>query len=919
MQGLHGRVFLAMAVAMSAISASAQSADHQPGALQVLRYSSLSDLREQPWRFDAPLAALQPFVYQVDGARFVKLHFSRFELPEGVILEVSDPAGKETWRYSAGDRDPFTVDRERGDDGQGSFWSMSVNGDAVVVRLTGDLLAFDPAIHGFEIDDHLTDVPVARNTTKRSNSDAPDFGGTESTCGTDELRDAVCWIKDYPDHYERGLPVALIITASGKQCTAWRAGSENRMFTARHCLPSQGELDGAEIWFDYEATVCGGGEATDPVKVTGDELLFQHYKLDVSLFSVNDFSRIRGFGNLGLDLRDGRQGEEIFIPQHGLGNPKQIAIESDMDSGGLCAIDDNAVDGFYEASDIGYKCDTTTSSSGSPVISGETGRALAVHHWGGCNNSGTKLSLVWPLIEDFFDGVPEGNSDGDWAEPNKAPSARFTAECDSMSCVFDASGSRDSDGSIVSYDWQIDGQEHDGRKIQHEFDKEGEYEVLLIVKDDEGAHDTADDVVSVSKPNQAPEARFSSRCVGRDCALDASGSSDPDGEITTWYWDLGDGTKASGETLSHRYDEDGNYWIELTIRDDDGDKGTDGHSVNVATANQDPVASFSVDCDALLCKVDASASSDSDGTVVAWHWDFGDGRQASGAQAEHEYDASGSFLIRLEVEDDDGARSDRTKQVEVKGGNLEPDAAFSFECEADLCRFDASGSSDTDGRITAWSWQFGDGTKGSGETIEHRYSSSGTFTVRLDVTDDAGAADDKVRLVKVEIPADEPVAEFSVSCEGLNCTLDAGSSTASDGSIARYDWSFGDGTTASGGAVSHEYGEEGLYTVTLKVTDNNQASGTRKRTIQVEAEAPPEIALAASLISGKRPAVQLDWNDAQGSEVAIYRDGQRLAEVANDGQHIDQALWNVAPTARYRVCEVEGGRCSNPVKLQLNR
>ena len=919
MQGLHGRVFLAMAVAMIATGASAQYADEHAGTLQTFRFSSLSDLRENPRGFDAPAAAFRPIVYRVEGARFVKLHFSRFDLPDGVTLEVSDPNGRETWRYTADERDLFTLDRDRGDDGVGSFWSMSVNGDAAIVRLTGDLSAFDPNRHGFEIDDHLTDVPTGSGSTKQSKTDAPDFGGIETTCGEDERHDAVCWIGDYPDHYERSLPVALIVTASGKQCTAWRAGDQNRMFTARHCLPSQAELDGAEIWFDYEAKVCGGDESANPVKVTGDELLFQHYKLDVSLFSVNDFSRIRGFGNLGLDLRDGTRGEEIFIPQHGLGNPKQIAIESDMNAGGLCAIDDTAVDGFFEASDIGYQCDTTSSSSGSPVISGETGRALAVHHWGGCNNSGTKLSVVWPLISDFFNGVPEGDADGNWAEPNKAPSARFTAECDGLSCSFDASGSRDPDGSIASYEWQIDGKEREGRKLEYAFDKEGVYEVVLTVKDDEGANDSDDDVVSVSLPNQAPEARFSSRCVARECTFDASGSSDPDGDIMTWYWDLGDGTKTSGEKLTHEYDADGNYWVSLTVRDDDGDKDTDGHSVNIATANQDPIASFEVNCEGLLCKVDAGASSDSDGTVVAWQWDFGDGKQANGAQAEHQYDASGSYQIRLEVEDDDGARSDRTKTVGVQGGNLEPEAAFSFECNDDLCRFDASKSSDADGRITAWAWQFGDGAKASGEVVEHRYGSSGSFTVRLDVTDDAGAVDDKVRLVRVEIPVDEPVAEFSVSCEGLSCTLDAGSSTASEGSIASYDWSFGDGTTATGGAVSHEYSRDGHYTVTLKVTDGNQASGTRKRTIEVEAEAAPEITLDASVVSGKRPAVQLNWTDAEGSEVAVYRDGQHLATVSNDDHFVDQALWTAAPTVRYRICETVSERCSNPVKLQLGR
>jgi PKD repeat protein len=203
--------------------------------------------------------------------------------------------------------------------------------------------------------------------------------------------------------------------------------------------------------------------------------------------------------------------------------------------------------------------------------------------------------------------------------------------------------------------------------------------------------------------------------------------------------------------------------------------------------------------------------------------------------------------------------------------------------------------------------------------VEYRYSSGGTFTVRLDVTDDAGAVDDKVRLVRVEIPADEPVAEFSVTCEGLSCTLDAGSSTASDGSIARYDWSFGDGTTATGGAVSHAYSQEGRYTVMLKVTDSNQASGVSKRTIEVEAEDEEPISLAATRVESKRTAVRLEWSGANGADVAVFRDGRILATVADSGTFTDQALLTAAPTVRYRVCEASGERCSNPVKVALAR
>lgn len=916
MQGLHGRVFLAVAVAMIASGASAQYSG-EPGAFELPFSSRTVNPFQEPGRFDVPAMPIRPTVYRVEGARFVKLHFSRFDLPEGITVEVSNPSGSETWRYSADQRDLFTVENERGDDGIGTFWSMSVSGDTAVVRLTGSLWRFDPALHGVEIDTHLSDAVVKPESSKTDKS-AADFGSLETNCGESELYDAVCWTSTYPNHYDRSRPVALIITASGKQCTAWRAGNDNRMFTARHCLPSQAELDGAEIWFDYEATVCNGDESVEAVKVTGDELLYQHYKLDFSLFTVNDFSRIKGFGNLGLDLRDGSLGEEIFIPQHGLGNPKQIAIESDMNSGGLCKIDANDLDGFFEGSDIGYMCDTTTSSSGSPVISGETGRAIALHHWGGCYNSGTKMSHVWPHVSEFFDGVPEGDAEGGWAEPNKPPSARYSVACSGLSCEFDGGDSRDPDGSVRGWAWQIDGKVLEGRVVNHEFGKDGEYDVSLTVSDDEGATDSLEDSVSVSLPNEAPEAKFSSRCVASSCTFDASGSSDPDGDIASWYWDLGDGTMASGEKLEHQYDVDGNYWVSLTVRDDDGDKGTDGHSVTIATANKAPVAKLQVSCDQLSCKADGSSSSDADGTIVDWRWDFGDGHQASGERAEHQYDSAGSYVIRLEVEDDKGDRSETTMQVEAKAGNAEPTASFTFECAEGLCRFDASRSADEDGRITDWSWQFGDGSTGYGEVVDHRYNDSGVFTVQLEVTDNGGATSDKTRYVQLEVPSDEPHASFSVDCDGLVCTLDAGSSTASAtaGSITRYDWSFGDGTTATGGAVKHEYDRNGRYTVTLKVTDSSKTSGASQRTIEVEGSKP--VLLDAKLIgsSGKTAAL-LEWSGTEGGQVSIYRDGQLVANVVDSGAFTDRKFKVTTPTVRYRVCEAASKRCSNPVKLHL--
>jgi PKD repeat protein len=78
-----------------------------------------------------------------------------------------------------------------------------------------------------------------------------------------------------------------------------------------------------------------------------------------------------------------------------------------------------------------------------------------------------------------------------------------------------------------------------------------------------------------------------------------------------------------------------------------------------------------------------------------------------------------------------------------------------------------------------------------------------------------------------------PTAAFTASCGGLSCTVDAGASTDSDGSIASYAWDFGDGTNGSGATASHTYAAGGTYTITLTVTDNRGGTATTTRPVTV--------------------------------------------------------------------------------------
>jgi subtilisin family serine protease len=169
-----------------------------------------------------------------------------------------------------------------------------------------------------------------------------------------------------------------------------------------------------------------------------------------------------------------------------------------------------------------------------------------------------------------------------------------------------------------------------------------------------------------------------------------------------------------------------------------------------------PVADFSFSCDdaTLTCTFDASASFDPDGTVVAWDWNFGDGTTGSGEVVTHTYAAGGSFTVTLTVTDDSGATDTDTQRVTV-GPNQPPVADFSAACNGLIfifwCTFDGGASVDPDGMVVSWSWDFGDGTTGSGQTVLHFYGAPGAYDVTLTVTDDAGLTDSVTKRVNVPI------------------------------------------------------------------------------------------------------------------------------------------------------------------------
>jgi len=230
---------------------------------------------------------------------------------------------------------------------------------------------------------------------------------------------------------------------------------------------------------------------------------------------------------------------------------------------------------------------------------------------------------------------------------------------------------------------------------------------------------------------------------------------------------------------------------------------------------------------------DASTSSD-DTKITNYTWDFGDGAFGYGVTVNHTYDvANGTalklFNVTLTITDTGGLTNTSVLTVTIDGqspvANFVADNTTVVE-RTQLVEVNASGSSDNNGDLARYSWDWGDGRSGEGVATNHTYFVPGTFNLTLNVTDKAGNWATKVLVITV-LDNTTPTARFvsNVSVAPAGTVVEFNGTTSSDNvAVLQWVWSFGDNTTnvsgnASFAVVNHTYAAEGRYNVTLNVTD----------------------------------------------------------------------------------------------------
>ncbi len=440
--------------------------------------------------------------------------------------------------------------------------------------------------------------------------------------------------------------------------------------------------------------------------------------------------------------------------------------------------------------------------------------------------------------------------------PNEPPSAQLSYDpanpTTGQTVTFDATGSVDADGDIMVLQWDFgaDGSYEvnestelgiDGTETRT-YETPGTKLVRITVHDNDGGTDSTTIEFPVDTPQASPTPSFTyspqPAVAGEQTTLDASGSSDPDGTIQTYRWDFdGDGatdfeTSNSITTYEYAYDESGaGYAVtELTVVDDQGNSATTALDVEIIEA--DPVARCSLSSTGIepgqSVTIDASASTNAD----QYQYDTGSGSFGdftTESQRTVTLNEVGEYAIRVRVWANPSERSNTTDcgTVTVARSNVGPTAEFEHSPigprTGQTVTFDASASTDPDGSIQTYRWDFdGDGTvdkNTSNPTTTHTYSSPNAYLVRLTVADNAGATGTSTGVVDVN-PGEEPIARCQVTPQsaqvGETVTIDASASERAD------DYQFDTGSGSYGDFTENPtttvtYDEPGTYSSRVRV------------------------------------------------------------------------------------------------------
>jgi PKD repeat protein len=365
-----------------------------------------------------------------------------------------------------------------------------------------------------------------------------------------------------------------------------------------------------------------------------------------------------------------------------------------------------------------------------------------------------------------------------------------------------------------TYEWQFgDGAISSETDPVYIYSSDGSYIVLLIAEGPCGIDSISQEVLIVTPPTADFTISADSICEGSSVLFTNNSSSNS----TSFNWSFEGGTPSTStaENPEVFYSAPGQYDVSLIVANAAGQDSV--FMTDAITVNPNPVAQFSA-----ALNVANLSTTNTSLNGLQYEWYFGDGGESNVFEPQYDYIADGTYEILLIVSNTCGIDS-FTQEVEVV---LPPTADFEANSTNGCAPYEIEFSNLSSDNTDTYSWLFEGGTP-STSTAENPvvvYNNEGIFDVQLIVSNAVGSDtlnfEDYIT-IGLGVGAD---FEASVNGTAVNFT-----NTSNNG--LTYFWDFGDNQTSNEENPVHTYGSDGVYTVTLSVTNDCESVDIQQEVI----------------------------------------------------------------------------------------
>ena len=382
----------------------------------------------------------------------------------------------------------------------------------------------------------------------------------------------------------------------------------------------------------------------------------------------------------------------------------------------------------------------------------------------------------------------------------------------------------------ISYQWDFgDGNTAEGRFTKYAFKSPGQKRVLLKAVNRCGNSFTNDYILQVNGEISCPDFRVdfldpspkTTFQIGENIAFSATECED----CVLYFWDFGDGTIKTGREVTHSYQETGEKVVYLTATNICGKTFTNDYVLQVEPK---PCPVFRVDfaqpTEVLFEENEVISFEVAGCDDCSYSWDFGDGNTATGNPVDHSFSSSGNKTVLVTATNSCGNTFSNDYELTIQEIDICPDFRVDFSSPTDTrfqieedISFEVFGCDDC-----TYFWDFGDGTVGFSNPIDHRFNQSGTFRVVVNATNSCGKVFTNDYELTIEEPASCPTFRVDFSQPtGTSFSLNENIPFEVFGcDDCTYAWNFGDGNTATGNPVNHSFSSSGNKTVLVTATNS---------------------------------------------------------------------------------------------------